>query len=73
MNYKCVLCFRYIDKGVERYRVEGKGKFDIVQALKSLPFNIRNSTTFICKQCLAKHKKRSGLVHTVADKGNTNI
>lgn len=62
MNYNCVLCFRYIDKGVERYRVQGKGKFDIVEALKSLPFDIRNSNTFICKHCLAKLKKRSGLV-----------
>ena len=70
MNYKCVLCFRYIDKGVERYRVEGKGKFDIVQALKSLPFNIRNSTTFICKQCLAKLKKRSGLVQQLSSLDN---
>ena len=62
MNYNCVLYFRYIDKGVERYRIEGKRKFDVVEALKLLPFTVRLSKIFICKHCLAKLKKRTGLI-----------
>ena len=62
MNYQCVLCSRCIDKSAERYRTEGRGKFDILEALKSPPFEITNFETFICKQCLSKLKKRIGLV-----------
>ena len=61
MNFLCVLCSRDIVNSVERYRIEGKGKFNVVKALKELPFEVRCSSTFICKQCLAKLKKRSGL------------
>ena len=53
MNYNCVFCFQYIGKGVERFRIEGKGKFDVVEALKIAPINIRILNTFICKHCPA--------------------
>lgn len=61
MNYPCVLCSKDIVKHTERYLVAGKGKFHVEESLKSLPFAVRSSSKHICKQCLAKLKKRKSL------------
>ena len=59
MNYSCVLCSQDIVKHTERYYIEGKGKFDVEEALRNLPFTVpvKSSVKYICKHCLAKLKK----------------
>ena len=62
MDFPCVLCGREIVKYQERYLVEGRGTCNVREELKSLPFNVNNSSRFICQQCLRKLKKRKGLI-----------
>ena len=66
-NNTCALCFKYIVKHHERYLVEGKGSFNILGELKSLPFSVEDSSRFICKQCLYNLKKRKGLTRQLLD------
>ena len=58
----CVLCSRVIEKTHERYLISGKSKFDVSEALKQLPFDILESSPYICRQCLDKLRKRSSLI-----------
>ena len=63
----CVLCFREIINSDERYLVQGWEKVDVFQELKSLPFDIKSTSRFICKECLNKRKKRRNLITQLAD------
>lgn len=59
----CNLCFRTIDKDYERFLVEGRGKFNVYSELKSLEFNVKRTSRFICRGCIQKLKKRRGLLN----------
>ena len=63
----CVLCFREIINEEERYLVQGRGKFDVFQELKSLSFDVKSTSRFMCKECLNKCKKRRNLITQLAD------
>lgn len=67
MYFPCVLCLRQIVEHQERYLVEGRGKFNVVEELKSLAFNVRHSRKFICKGCLHDLKQRRRLVCQLRD------
>ena len=61
----CILCARDIVKSNERYLVEGKGKFDVIKELKSLPFLCERDGEYICKTCLQALKKRRGYLENI--------
>ncbi|KAJ7389081.1 hypothetical protein OS493_033663 [Desmophyllum pertusum] len=67
----CVLCFREIHNHHERYLVQGKRKFDVFQELRSLPFNLKSTSSFICKGCLNNLKKRSSLIGQLKELDNS--
>ena len=58
----CVFCFRRIINHNERYLVHGKGKFSVYPELLRLPFDIKITSSFICKECVSKLKKRKNLI-----------
>ena len=61
----CILCCRDIVKSNERYQVEGRGTFDAIAELNSLPFVCERSSQFICKGCLQKLKRRRSLLDSL--------
>ena len=63
----CVLCFRQINSHNERYLIHGKGKFDVFQELQRLPFDVKCASSFICKECVNKLKKRKNLISQLTD------
>ena len=58
----CVFCFRRIIKHNERYLVHGEGKFLVYSELLRLPFDIKITSSFMCKECVRELKKRKNLI-----------
>ena len=58
---KCILRFRELHNHQERDLVQGKGKFDVFVELQNLPFEVKSTSNYICKECLNKLKKRRSL------------
>ena len=61
-NICCILCFRVIKLKHERYLIIGKSKFNIKEAIQQLPFELLDSSPYICRQCLDKLRKRESLI-----------
>jgi hypothetical protein len=61
-NICCILCFRVIKLKHERYLIIGKSKFNIKEAIQQLPFEVLDSSPYICRQCLDKLRKRESLI-----------
>ena len=61
-NICCILCFRVIKLKHERYLINGKSKFNIKEAIQQLPFEVLDSSPYICRQCLDKLRKRESLI-----------
>ena len=60
---KLVFCFRRVINHNERYLVHGKVKFSLYpELLLCLPFSIKITTSFICKEWASKLKKRTNLI-----------
>ena len=58
----CNLCLKEVKDEHKRYLVDGKGQFNVLSELKSLDFNVANSSPYICRMCVDKLKKRRGLI-----------
>ena len=59
MNYSCVLCDCSLIESRYRYTVSGRSSFNILDAIKSLPFNvIVTGQSYVCRTCFARLKKR---------------
>ena len=59
------LCFKYIEKECERYRVDGRGKFSVRTEMKTLPFEVANRTQYVCRICVNQLKRRSNILNQV--------
>ena len=57
----CNLCLKEVKDEHKRYLVDGRGQFNVLSELKSLDFNVANTSRYICRVCLNKLKKRRGL------------
>ena len=67
MNYSCVLCDSVLAESRYRYMVSGRSSFNILGAIKSLPFNVHvNGQSYVCRTCFARLKKKNGLEETYA-------
>ena len=60
---QCNLCFKYIKKECERYRVNGRGKFNVRTEIQSLPFEVTNRTQYVCRICVNQLKRRSNILY----------
>jgi Na+/alanine symporter len=68
MGFSCILCFKYIVKHNERYLVQGKGTFNVLEELRKLPFRVNLCYSgYICKHCLYNLKKRAGLIRQLLE------
>ena len=62
MNYSCLLCDCSLIESRYRYTVSGRSSFNILDAIKSLPFNvIVTGQSYVCRTCFARLKKKKGL------------
>ena len=61
----CNLCLKEVKDEHKRYLVNGRGQFNVLSELKSLDFNVANTSRYICRVCLDKLKKRGGLITQV--------
>ena len=61
--FKCILCFKEIEKDYERFLVQSKKKatFDVNVALANLDFHVHAASEYICRQCHGLLKKRINL------------
>ena len=61
--FKCILCFKEIEKDYERCLVQSKKKtiFDVNVALANLEFHVYATSEYICRQCHVLLKKRNNL------------
>ena len=57
----CNLCLKEVKDEHKRYLVDGRGQFSVLSELKSLDFNVANTSRYICRVCLDKLKRR-GLI-----------
>ena len=58
----CNLCLKEVKDEYKRYLVDRWGQFNVLSELKSLDFNVANTSRYICRVCLDKLKKRRGLI-----------
>lgn len=58
----CNLCLKEVKDEYKRYLVDGRGQLNVLSELKSLDFNVANTSRYICRVCLDKLKKRRGLI-----------
>ena len=58
----CNLCHTEVKDEHKRYLVDRWGQFNVLAELKSLDFNVANTSRYICRVCLDKLKKRRGLI-----------
>ena len=58
----CIFCSRTIEKPHERYLVSGKTKFNAIEAPRQSPFDVLETSLYICRQCLDKRRKRATLL-----------
>ena len=50
--FKCILCFKEIEKDYERFLVKSKKTiFDVNIALANLDFLVYTASEYICRQC----------------------
>ena len=63
----CNLCCRVIEKSHERVLlVKGWKQFDVIAEIASLDLSLRSiENKYICRNCVAKLKKRRGLLEQV--------
>jgi hypothetical protein len=62
MNYSCILCGFVLVEIKYRYLVSGRSSFNILDAIKSLPFNVNvNGQSYVCRTCFAPLKNKNGL------------
>ena len=61
--FKCILCFKRIEKDYERFLVQSKKTtiFDVNVALANLEFHVHITSQYICRQCHGVLKERSNL------------
>lgn len=58
----CILCFKEAKDEHKRYLVEGRGQFNVLSEIKTLDFNVANTSRYICRVCQNTLKKRRGLI-----------
>ena len=61
--FKCILCFKEIEKDYERFLVQSKKKtiFDVNVTLANLEFHVHAASEYICRQCHGLLNKRINL------------
>ena len=57
----CVLCFLPIVNHNDKNIVQGRGQFKVLEEISSLQFVVHCTSTYICKSCVSKLRKRRGL------------
>eukprot|EP00112_Aurelia_sp_Birch-Aquarium-sp1_P018191 Seg4306.2 transcript_id=Seg4306.2/GoldUCD/mRNA.D3Y31 product="hypothetical protein" protein_id=Seg4306.2/GoldUCD/D3Y31 len=60
-EWTCIFCFKRLEKPNDRNLVDWRGKFNAAEALRDLPFIVKNTSRFISTHCLSLLKKWIGL------------
>ena len=63
----CRLCLFDIAQNVNKYRLEGRGKFVVLDEIKSLPFDVHFRSSFVCRECYLKLKRRRSLLSQLSE------
>lgn len=58
----CNLCHRHIKKDYEIFLLGGNKKFQPIQEVQTLKFEVRQTSPYVCRKCIDKLKKRRNLI-----------
>jgi len=58
----CNLCHQHIEKDYEYFLLGGTKMFQPIQEVQTLQFEVRQMSSYVCRQCIDKLKKRRNLI-----------